>query len=205
MGCSTKKKIASLCVSVWREREAERVWPDNRRKKIVGEHRKSRRRGSDRECYKLYCISPGKVIGLHLWCWAWTEHLSTATSAGNSHHDNPTQHNRVDLQAEDNSINTASGKHKTCHCRTTWPPAHMRRREMFPFCSGCRKSNHSKQHSVNAVHVISVCTAPRLCQMEGTEYTNKGNTHCYDSATNPEWPDTLIKTSRYLFIYLYFY
>lgn len=132
MGCSTKKKIASLCVSVWREREAERVWPDNRRKKIVGEHRKSRRRGSDRECYKLYCISPGKVIGLHLWCWAWTEHLSTATSAGNSHHDNPTQHNRIDLQAEDNSINTASGKHKTCHCRTTWPPAHMRRREMFP-------------------------------------------------------------------------
>lgn len=141
------------------ERERERVWPDNRRKKIVGEHRKSRRRGSDRECYKLYCISPGKVIGLHLWCWAWTEHLSTATSAGNSHHDNPTQHNRIDLQAEDNSINTASSKHKTCHCRTTWPPAHMRRREMFPFCSGCRKSNHSKQHSVNAVYVISVCTA----------------------------------------------
>lgn len=27
-------------------------------------------------------------------------------SAGNGHHDNPTQHDCVDLQAEDNSVNT---------------------------------------------------------------------------------------------------
>lgn len=52
---------------------------------------------------RCFCISPGEVEGLHFWCKAWTEHLSTTMSTGNSHHDNTAQHHCIDLQAEHNN------------------------------------------------------------------------------------------------------
>lgn len=113
-----------ICATVWDSQSAaERVHKGQEELNWLGDrgvlsrtrkHTQGLCRSGDEEQEKSHCISPSEVKVLHLWSWAWTEHLSTATSAGDRHHNNPAQHDCIHLQGRYNYINALHSYFKLC-------------------------------------------------------------------------------------------